>query len=129
MAQGWANRLGGDCLEARSAGIEAHGLNTKAVAVMREAGADISTQPSSRVTPEHLGWADLVVTVCDHADQHCPVPPPGVLRQHWSLPDPARATGSEAEVFEVFRSSRDDIRTRVLNLIQSLHDSAAFRAG
>ena len=78
MAEGWANHLGGDRVEAVSAGIEAHGKNPRAIAVMGEAGVDISHQESRRVTPEMLASADLVVTVCGHADEHCPVLPPGV---------------------------------------------------
>jgi arsenate reductase len=125
MAQGWANHLGGDSLEARSAGVEAHGLNPRAVAVMREVGVNISVQTSRQVSPELLNWADMVITVCDHADAHCPAPPADVMRQHWSLADPAKASGSEAEIMTVFRTSRDEIRTRILGLIQALHHAAA----
>jgi len=117
MAEGWARHLGGDRLEVRSAGIEAHGKNPRAIAVMAEAGVDISGQESTRLTPAMLDGLDLVVTVCGHADEHCPVLPPGVRRIHWPLDDPARAEGSEAQVMATFRRSRDEIRARVQALL------------
>jgi arsenate reductase (thioredoxin) len=117
MAEGWANRLGGEWLEAKSAGIEAHGKNPRAIAVMREAGVDISHQESTRVTPEMLDWADLVVTVCGHADEHCPVLPPGVQKKHWPLEDPAKATGTEEEIMAKFRATRDEVKSRVESMI------------
>lgn len=117
MAEGFANALGAEWLEAQSAGIEAHGRNPRAISVMREAGVDIARQQSHRLTPEMLAWADLVVTVCGHADEHCPVLPPGTQKKHWPLSDPAKAIGSEAEIMAVFRATRDDIRVRVESLI------------
>lgn len=121
MAEGWARSLGDDGLEFQSAGIEAHGKNRRAVQVMQEAGIDISGQESTRLTDAMLGWAERVVTVCGHADEHCPVLPPGTRKEHWPLNDPAKATGSDAEIMAVFRASRDDIRERVLNLIERLN--------
>jgi len=117
MAEGWLRALGGGAVEARSAGIEAHGLNPRAVRAMQEAGVDISRQASTRLTPAMLDWADLVVTVCGHAEERCPLLPAGTRKEHWSLDDPARAVGSEAEVTAVFRASRDDIRQRVAALL------------
>jgi len=64
-----------------------------------------------------LASADLVVTVCGHADEHCPVLPAGIRKEHWPLDDPANATGSGQEVLEVYRASRDDIQRRVGALI------------
>ncbi len=120
MAEGWARALGGDRLHVKSAGIEAHGKNQRAIAVMREAGIDISDQESTRLTDDMLQWADWVVTVCGHADEHCPALPPGTRKEHWPLDDPARATGSEEEIMAVFRASRDEIRRRVEDLLQRL---------
>ncbi len=117
MAEGWARHLGGDRHTIRSAGIEAHGKNPRAIAVMREAGIDISGQESTRVTDTMLAGADIVVTVCGHADEHCPAVPAGVQKIHWPLNDPARASGSDDIVMAVFRTSRDDIRQRVLALL------------
>ena len=117
MAEGWANHLGSEWIEARSAGIEAHGKNPRAIAVMREAGVDISRQESTRVTPQMLEQADLVVTVCGHADEHCPVLPPGVQKKHWPLEDPAKATGTEEQIMAKFRATRAEVRARVEGLI------------
>lgn len=118
MAAGWARHLGGDAVSVRSAGIEVHGLNPRAVQAMAEAGVDISEEASNRLTDEDLQWADLVVTVCGHADEHCPILPPGTRREHWPLDDPARAEGDEAAIREVFRACRDEIRERVGDLLQ-----------
>jgi len=124
MAEGWARHFAGKAFEVQSAGIEAHGKNPRAIRVMQEAGIDISGQESTRVTPAMLEQADLVVTVCGHADEHCPVLPPGTRKVHWPLEDPARATGTEAEILQVFRASRDDIRERVKTLLKGLQQQA-----
>lgn len=123
MAEGWARHLGGDEFMVESAGIEAHGKNPRAIAVMREAGVDISDQESTRVTEEMLQRADVVVTVCGHADEHCPVLPAGIKKIHWPLSDPARATGTEDEIMAQFRATRDEVRTRVEGLLKDLRDS------
>lgn len=120
MAEGWARQLGGDWLRVASAGIEAHGKNPRALAVMQEAGVDISGQESTQLTDAMLAAADYLVTVCGHADEHCPVVPLQVRKEHWPLTDPAKATGSEEEIMRVFRASRDDIRNRVIDLLQRL---------
>ncbi len=120
MAEGWARALADDSVTVQSAGIEAHGKNSRAIAVMQEAGLDISQQESTRVDEAMLEAADLVVTVCGHADEHCPVLPPATRKEHWPLDDPARATGSDAEIMQVFRASRDEIKQRVTDLLQRI---------
>ena len=70
-----------------------------------------------------LGQADLVVTVCGHADEHCPVLPLKTKKEHWTLEDPAKAGGSEEEIMNVFRASRDDIRLRVEGLLQHYNNA------
>lgn len=117
MAEGFARHLGGDRIEALSAGIEAHGKNPRAIAVMAELGIDISGQESTRLTDDLLEGLDRVVTVCGHADEHCPVLPVGIRRVHWPLPDPAKATGTEEEISAEFRAVRDDICRRVEALL------------
>ena len=104
----------------QSAGIESHGKNPRAIAVMREAGIDISRQESTKLTDDMIASADYVVTVCGHADEQCPVLPARTRKEHWPLDDPAKATGTEDEIMVVFRESRDDIRQRVLDLIERL---------
>ncbi len=120
MAEGWARQLGGDRIEVQSAGIEAHGKNPRAIAVMAETGVDISAQESTRLTRQMLDGLSLVVTVCGHADEHCPVLPPGIRKEHWPLSDPAKADGSEAEIMAVFRATRDEVRQRVAELLTRL---------
>ncbi len=120
MAEGWARHYGGDWLDVLSAGIEAHGKNPRAIAVMHEAGVDIAHQESTRLTPEMLEDVDLVITVCGHADEHCPVLPAGTRKEHWPLSDPAKAEGSDEEVMAVFRATRDEVEGRVRNLIERL---------
>ncbi len=125
IAEGWARQHGGDWLKVQSAGIESHGKNPRAIAVMQESGVDISAQESSKLTAAMLEWADYVVTVCGHADEHCPVLPSGTRKEHWPLSDPAKATDTEEEIMMAFRESRDDIRQRVLDLIGRLkHEHA-----
>ena len=116
MAEGWARELLGDGIEAYSAGVEAHGLNPRAVRVMAEAGVDIGGQRSQQVD-EYADLApDLVVTVCDSAAELCPVLPGAKRTIHRSFRDPARADGSEDDVLAVFRSVRDEIRAFVESL-------------
>ena len=117
MAEGWSRQLGGDAFSVASAGIEAHGKNPRAIAVMQEAGVDISGQESTLVNDEMLQRADIVVTVCGHADEQCPVLPPGVKKVHWPLEDPAGATGSEEEIMTEFRATREEVKRRVQSLL------------
>ncbi len=120
IAEGWARQLGEAWLQVQSAGIEVHGKNPRAIAVMQESGIDITGQESDQLTPAMLEWADYVVTVCGHADEHCPLLPPDTRKEHWPLGDPAKATGTEEEILAVFRASRDDIRMRVADLLARL---------
>jgi len=122
MAEGWARHLlnGAANIDVRSAGIEMHGKNPRAISVMNEAGVDISAQESTRLTDDMLSHADLVVTVCGHADENCPLLPTGVRKLHWPLSDPAKATGTEDEIMAVFRRSRDEIQQRVAGLLAEL---------
>jgi len=120
IAEGWGRHFAAERLTVQSAGIEAHGKNPRAIAVMSEAGIDISHQESTKVTPEMIIAADVVVTVCGHADEHCPVLPASIRKIHWPLNDPAKATGNEEEIMSVFRSAREDIRERVGKLVSEL---------
>jgi len=117
IAEGWAKQIAGERAEILSAGIEAHGKNPRAIAIMKAAGVDISDQESTKVTPEMLAKTTLLVTVCGHADEHCPAVPVDMPRIHWPLSDPARASGTEEEITAVFAATRDDIRRRVEKLL------------
>ncbi|WP_137624623.1 arsenate reductase (thioredoxin) [Lactiplantibacillus pingfangensis] len=117
MAEGFARELLAPSWEVASAGVEMHGLNANAVAVMAEVGIDISAQYSKLIDTEYLNQCDVVVTLCGDARDKCPVTPPSVKKLHWPLPDPAQATGSEDEQLAVFREVRDQIRRNVETLI------------
>lgn len=80
---------------------------------MKEVGIDISNQTSDIIDPEILNKADLVVTLCGHAADQCPVTPPNVKRVHWGFDDPAKAEGTEEEKLAVFRRVRDEIGARI----------------
>jgi arsenate reductase len=120
MAEGWTRKLGGSGISAESAGIEAHGKNPRAIAVMAQAGVDISAQESTMVSDEMLRRADIVVTVCGHADEQCPALTEGVSKVHWPLNDPAGATGTQSEIMAAFRQTRDEVERRVVSLLAGL---------
>lgn len=120
MAEGYANTLGKDWIEAKSAGIEAHGKNPRAIEIMAQDGVDISAQESTVVTADILAWADLVVSVCGHADENCPALAPHVRKKHWPLDDPAKASGSADEVTQAFQSTRDEIKRRVGSMVNGM---------
>lgn len=122
MAEGWTRFFCGDWVEVQSAGIEAHGKNPRAIAVMQEAGVDISGQESTILSDAMLEKADVVVTVCGHADELCPVLPPTVKKIHWPLTDPAKACGTEDEIMGAFRATRDEVNKRVCELICKLDE-------
>ena len=122
IAEGWTRLIGNGWVEVQSAGIEAHGKNPSAIAIMEEAGIDISGQESTIVSDEMLRCADVVVTVCGHADEQCPILPPGVNKVHWPLTDPAKATGTEEEIMDQFRATCDEIETRVRGLLAKLSE-------
>jgi arsenate reductase len=92
IAEGWTRTLGSDRFHAESAGIEAHGKNPRAIEIMNEAGVDISGQESTIVSAAMLERADVLVTVCGHADEQCPTVPSAVKKIHWPLSDPAWAS-------------------------------------
>ncbi|WP_248928010.1 arsenate reductase (thioredoxin) [Paenibacillus hamazuiensis] len=114
IADGFLKSFGGDKYEVKSAGLEAHGLNPRAVSVMKEAGVDISNHTSDVIDPEILNRADYVITLCGHADEHCPVIlNKNVVKWHWGFEDPAKAIGTEEEIMAKFREVRDSIKDRI----------------
>ncbi|WP_018758042.1 arsenate reductase (thioredoxin) [Paenibacillus terrigena] len=114
IADGFLRSIGGQQYEVKSAGLEAHGLNPRAVQVMEEAGVDIRQHTSDVIDSEILNRADYVVTLCGHADEHCPViSNPNVVKWHWGFDDPAKATGTEEEIMAQFRNVRDAIKARI----------------
>ncbi len=123
MAEGWTRRLKGDLIEPYSAGVESHGLNPCAVKVMAEAGVDISNHRSKYLDQVRDIAFDYVVTVCDNANESCPVFPGNVKRLHLSFDDPprlARNARTEEEALGYYRRVRDEIRAFVEQLPQAL---------
>lgn len=125
MAEGWARALAGEDIDIKSAGIEAHGQNAYAVRVMAEVGIDISGQESIRVNGEMLEWADLLVTLCDNAEEQCPLLSPHTIKVHLPLPDPAKMRGSECELLNEFRETREKVRQRVEFVLEQVALEAA----
>jgi arsenate reductase len=125
MAEGWANHLLGDILEAFSAGIETHGLNPNAVKVMAEVGIDISGQKSQHID-EFIGQDfDLVITLCGHAQETCPYFPSRARVVHAGFDDPpkmAKNLSREEDQMECYRKVRDDIRRFVEKLPKVLEE-------
>ena len=113
MAEGWAKKHLSDEWIVKSAGLEAHGLNPNAVKVMKEVGIDITNQTSDVIDPEILNTAALVVTLCGHAANHCPVTPSHIKRVHWGFDDPAKAEGTDEEKWAFFQHVRDEIKARI----------------
>jgi arsenate reductase (thioredoxin) len=113
MAEGLLRHLAGDRFEVMSAGTEATSVRPEATRAMAELGVDISGQ-SSKALERYLGETfDYVVTVCDDANETCPVFPGAKNRLHWSFRDPSRAEGSEEERLGAFRTVRDEIQDRI----------------
>ncbi|MDX2165268.1 MAG: arsenate reductase (thioredoxin) [Gammaproteobacteria bacterium] len=120
IAEGYAKRFGDGFCEIQSAGLVAHGVNPRAVQTMKEIGIDISQQQSKVLTKEMLEWADLVITLCGHADEHCPVLPPNKQKRHYPFEDPAKATGDEAQIMKTFAKVRDEIGKHIATLMDEL---------
>src|ERR1041385_8053991 len=128
MAEGWARHLKGDSVEACSAGIEKHGMNPYAVQVMAEAGVDISGQRSKTVADLGSIPFDYVVTVCSHANEHCPVFPGTARVVHVGFDDPpalTRQTADGEDKLAVYRRVRDEIRTFIETLPASLQSASS----
>ncbi|MEW5796383.1 MAG: arsenate reductase ArsC [Candidatus Zixiibacteriota bacterium] len=123
MAEGWARYLKGDQIEPYSAGTVGHGLNPRAVAVMREAEVDISGHQSKTLAELPALEFDYVITVCADADRACPVFPGKAIKIHRGFDDPpklAKDARSEEEALSHYRRVRDEIRAFVETLPESL---------
>jgi arsenate reductase len=120
MAEGFAKELGKGLLEPYSAGLIPSIVNSRAIQVMQEIGIDISKQTSKAIDPDVLGSMDVIITVCGHAEDLCPVTPPEIRRLHWPIDDPTGATGTEDEIVQEFRRARDEIRTKTEEFIKQI---------
>ena len=125
MAEGWTRRLKSDVIEPYSAGIETHGLNPNAVKVMAEAGVDISGQRSKHVKDLPDIEFGYVITLCDHAAEHCPFFPGKAKILHFGFDDPpklAQNAKTEQEALNCYRRVRDEIKAFVEKLPQVLEN-------
>lgn len=119
MAEGLLRHDGGTDFVVESAGLEPSFVRTEAIEVMREFGIDISGHRSKSID-EFLGQPfDYVITVCDNAQQNCPLFPGATRRIHWSIEDPAAVRSDHQTRLEAFRAARDDLRERLRNFIES----------
>ena len=110
MAHGYLTYMTNGKANVYSAGVETHGVNPKAIEIMKEDGIDISGHTSNNIT-EYLGVDfDYVITVCDNAKERCPYFPTKALKFHYNFPDPAKATGSEENIRKEFRLVREMIK-------------------
>ena len=117
IAHGYLQVFAGDKAKVYSAGIETHGLNPKAVMVMKEDDIDISNHTSNNID-EYLNIDfNFVITVCDNAKERCPYLPTAAKKFHYNFPDPSKATGTEEEVTNEFRRVRELIKNYSKNFI------------
>lgn len=117
IAEGYLRHFAGDKASVYSAGIETHGLNPKAVLVMKEDGIDISKHTSNNVDEYQGIDFDFLITVCDHARENCPYFPTKAIKFHENFPDPAKAKGSEEEIMNKFREVREMIKDYSLHFV------------
>ncbi len=120
MAEGLANFLGEDKVQAVSAGTNPTSVNPYAVRVMREIGVDISNQHSKGLDWFHGQPFDYIITLCGNARKNCPFFPRGAKRLHWNLQDPAEAKGTEQKIVSVFRETRDKLKGLIIQLLDEL---------
>lgn len=118
IAEGYFRKYLKDMAELYSAGVEVHGVNPYAIAVMKEDGIDISGHTSNNVSEYLEINFDYLITVCDNARERCPYFPGGVKKFHHNFPDPAKVKGSEKDTMAQFRKVRDMIKDYVRKFIK-----------
>ena len=124
IAEGWARKLKGNVIEAYSAGICPIGVSSRAIKAMAEEGVDISMHQSQHVDEFSGIDFDYVVTLCDNAYENCPVFSGKTRIVHKPFDDPYFASGSEEQIMATFRKVRDDIRTFIETMPESLEDKS-----
>ena len=110
IAEGYLRLFGGDKAQIFSAGVETHGVNPRAIEIMKEDGIDISKHTSNNVDEYQDIDFDFVITVCDNAKERCPYFPTKAIKLHHNFPDPAKAKGTEDEIKNQFRHVRQLIK-------------------
>jgi arsenate reductase (thioredoxin) len=113
MAEGLLRHIAGERFEVESAGTEQTHVRPLAIEAMKELGIDISVQTSKTISSLGERKFDYAITVCDSANEACPIFPGGTRRLHWSFDDPSAATGSDEDRLAVFRRVRDEIRGQI----------------
>jgi len=112
MAHGYLKQLTKGKANIYSAGIETHGLNTEAVAIMKEDGIDISKHTSNHVDEYADVNFDYIMTVCDHANENCPfIPSKNAVRLHHNFFDPSKVVETDDERHKAFEKARDEIKS------------------
>ena len=117
IAEGYMKFFAGNKAEVYSAGVETHGVNPKAILIMKEDGIDISNHTSNNIDEYTNIDFDFVITVCDNAKERCPFFPTKAVKLHYNFPDPAKATGTDSEIMEQFRSVRGMIKEYCKNFV------------
>ncbi|MEN2487966.1 arsenate reductase ArsC [Flavobacterium sp. B11] len=117
IAEGYMKFFAGNNAEVYSAGVETHGVNPKAISIMKEDGIDISNHTSNNIDEYANIDFDFVITVCDNAKERCPFFPTKAVKFHYNFPDPAKATGTDDEIMEQFRSVRELIKEYCKNFV------------
>lgn len=110
IAEGYLRHFANGNTEVYSAGVETHGVNPRAIAIMQEDGIDISKHTSNNIDEYYDIDFDIVITVCDNAKERCPFFPNKAKKFHHNFPDPAKATGTDEEINEQFREVRQQIK-------------------
>lgn len=118
IAEGYLRHFAGDRAEVYSAGVETHGVNPRAIAIMKEDGIDISRHTSNHVDEYRDIDFDYVITVCDNALERCPYFPTKTQKFHHNFPDPAKAVGDEAHIMAEFRAVREMIKDYARRFVQ-----------
>lgn len=122
IAEGYLRHFAGDKAEVYSAGVETHGVNLKAIAVMKDDGIDISNHTSNNIDEYYDIPFDYIITVCDNAKENCPFFPSQAQRFHYNFPDPAKAQGTPDEVMQEFVKVRNMIKEYCRDFIsENLH--------
>ena len=119
IAHGYLKIFAKNNAEVYSAGVETHGVNPRAIEIMKEDGIDISQHTSNNIIEYKDIVFDYVITVCDNAKERCPFFSGNAKKFHYNFPDPAKAIGTEAEIMNQFREVREMIKVYCKEFIET----------
>ena len=128
MAEGYLKHFAGNKAEVYSAGVERHGVNPRAIEIMKEDNIDISKHTSNNVNEYRDINFDYVITVCDNAKERCPYFPSRAKKFHHDFPDPAKATGNDTQVIHQLETSGIRLKNTVRNLFPQISKSNRFKS-